>query len=153
MDWQTRQTKDCFQVKKWQFTLKEHISWGQKINSFETFKTHKYLSQRKPPALPNNINPCPMHNPTKNAYNTGLVFRVLQYLNSDIKIYPTATIILKFWVVLEQTFCKKRHTVNPGIPEHGTAEHPRTVADNGTLAEYPRIPTTFWKSIKVFSVK
>ena len=122
-------------------------------NSFETFKTHKYLSQGKPPALPNNINPCPMHNPTKNAYNPGLVFRVLQYLNSDIKIYPTATIILKFWVVLEQTFCKKRHTVNPGIPEHGTAEHPRTVADNGTLAEYPRIPTTFWKSIKVFSVK
>ena len=47
-----------------------------------------------------------MHKPTKNAYNPGLVFRVLQYLNSDINIYHTVTIILKFWVVLEQTFCK-----------------------------------------------
>ena len=49
-----------------------------------------------------------MHNPTKNAYNPGLVFRVLQYFDSDINIYPTAIIILKFWVVLEQTSSKKK---------------------------------------------
>ena len=51
--------------------------------------------------------PWPMHNHTKNTYNPGVVFKFLQYFNSDNNIYPTATIILKFWVVLEQTFYKK----------------------------------------------
>ena len=68
-----------------------------------------------------------MNNLTKNIYNPGLVFRVLQYLNSDINIYPTAIIILKFWVVLEQTFCKKgsKLTLRP---------NPLTISQNGFLA-------------------
>ena len=37
----------------------------------------------------------------------GLVFRVLQYLNSAVNIYPTAATILKLWGVLEYTSCKK----------------------------------------------
>ena len=66
----------------------------------------------KPGGSPNYINiisPCPMHNAIQNAYNPGLVFRVLQYLNnSDINIYPTVIIILKFWVVLEQILSVKK---------------------------------------------
>ena len=49
-----------------------------------------------------------MHNPTKKLRESpGLVFSVCQYLNSAINIYPTATIIFKFWVLLQQIFCKK----------------------------------------------
>ena len=62
----------------------------------------------KPLALSQEYHKPAMHNPTKKLSGSpGLVFSVWQYLNSAINIYPTATIIFKFWVLLQQIFYKK----------------------------------------------
>ena len=153
-----RWTEGCFQYKIPNYTERAMLFASfhfytlrckkkKKKKKVSKNSRHKYLSQRKPPCPPKYFKPpciTPPQMPTTLGFQPW-VFRVLQYVNSLINIYPTATIILKFWVVLEQTFCKKRIQKNFLWPENSyNLIYPRWLDGNITFRHIPhQIPKWF----------